>query len=316
MKEGRRDEAALAIERLRQLTGLEAEASTRLMAVSDALEVVLASKESNPEALLSALDAFLAKHQPALPPLDEELVDELLEAPMSAKSLPLPPEVFAAVHFLRARALATVLGQRRRPVTDLAPLREPLLRALQFRIQHREVLGVLGALWFWFVPEQRREGVRLLERASRLGTPSLIVARLLQVEQETEATRRDLLEWFRSASIRVLRDPTLSAGVREALVRDLAQFREHQPLLLELEEGGATTLRDPTLPELIGRSRHVSRMADHVTSARGDATRLRALGDEHGRLLASLATAVARLQELEREVVGEAGRTLTSGSEG
>jgi len=311
---GRFAEVEQGVAALRQLEGLTPGHRREVEAICDATEVILALGHDDNDAAVERADVFLRRHLPeALPPVQEDDADEFLESPLKGVPLSLAPQVYRAVLFLKAAALARLAGKRRqRPGADgVATLAAPLLRALQFELRHPEVLAALGGVYAWFVPEKRDKARMWMEAAVVMGVGSPIVRRMLDRFRRADTWRRDALEWFSPHTGRLLSDPTLAEPTRQALIEELAKFQEFRPLLLDLEQIQEIKTQEPTVRLLRDRAQYLDRLAaDWGARLSGPATRLESLRAEFRQRVDVLESAARAVIDLERQVVQEIGKTL------
>ena len=119
--------------------------------------------------------------------------------------------------------------------TDVAAIAEPLLRALQIQPRDRDFLAAMGGALLLAWPELRLKAREWIEAAVTMGVASEIAKLILAHDREVEEERRGVLDLFRSTSAKFLRDPSLSAELRDALVDELGRFQEFEPMLISLQ---------------------------------------------------------------------------------
>jgi hypothetical protein len=187
-----------------------------------------------------------------------------------------------------------------------------LFRALQFELRQRDVLETLGGLYYWFVPDGREKALRWLEAAAAMGAAGRIARRLLEEARAEEREHREAMDWLRSASARFLHDPTIAAGVRQALIEELGRFREFQPLLVDLQSAAELEPREPTLRLIRERAGYLERAVSEVATRKpGErAPQLEELLADYRRIVAGLDASTGRMVELERRMVQEFGNLL------
>lgn len=308
-------EAVAGIESVRALEDLPEETRVRVQLLCDAYSALIPYRQNDDERAREVLETFLGRHLPdEMPEIDEETAREMWLSPIEEDDLPLPRAALRAFLFVQAVVNARLIGRAAPAVESghLDRLTLPLLRALQFEPGHKEALGALGGIYFWFDEDRRAEGLEFLETAMTLGSRSKVVRTLVRRHQVRAMENRELLEWFQSASSRFLQDPTLTAKVREALMADLGRFQEFQPLLLDLEGLPSEEPREPTVALLRQRARYVDGLARELLGRQqGEAAaRLAELQRDFVRHLENLSVSHDRIQQLEREMVTVMGKVV------
>jgi tetratricopeptide (TPR) repeat protein len=317
LQEGNHQEAAAGIEALRKVEGLDIEQRRGLETVTDALESLIAVREGDPPAILRTTDAFLARHlPPGLPEPDEEVVEEYLDSPISGISMRLSPQVFRAFLFLQAEARSKIAATEGSTLSaaQVGQIARPLFRALQFELRQRDVLATLGGLYYWFVPDGRKKAIEWLEAAVAMGVEGRIARRLLVEAQAVEMEHREAIEWFRSASVRFLHDPTIARQVRQALIEELGRFQEFQPLLLEIESAVESAPREPTVSLLRERAGYLEKTVGDLAARKSSnaGPRIHELLKNYQQLIAGLDDSAGRIGEIERKLVQELGKLVMS----
>jgi hypothetical protein len=317
LQQGNHQEAARGIEAVRKVDGLDAEQRRGIETVCDALETLIAVREGDPPAILRHTESFINRHLPkGLPEPDEDIVEEYLEAPASGIDLPIAPEVFRAFLFLQAEAQSKIAANSKPPMTEAQArqIARPLFRALQFELRQRDVLATLGGLYYWFLPDGRKKAIEWLESAVTMGVEGRIARRLLEAARASELEHHEALDWFRSASIRFLHDPTLAKPVRQALIEELGRFQEFQPLLIDIESTGETQPREPTLRLVRERAGYLEKTVADLAARKADSVspRLQDLLKDYQGLIARLDDSTSRMAEIESKLVQEFGRTVIS----
>jgi tetratricopeptide (TPR) repeat protein len=317
LQEGNLDEARQGIEAVRKVEGLDAPQRRDIEAVCDALETLIAVREGSPPAILEHTESFLRRHlPPGLPPPDEEIVDEYLDTPVSGIDLRLSPRVFRSFLFLQAEAKSKLTARSRpTPTKDEAQaIAQPLFRALQFELRQRDVLAALGGLYYWFVPDRRKKAIDWLEAAVAMGAEGRIARRLLDAARARELEHREALDWFRSASVRFLHDPTIATSVRQALIEELGRFQEFQPLLIDIESAAEIQPREPTLRLLRQRAGYLERTVSDLAARQGDSVSplLQDLLKDYQGQIARLDESTGKISEIESKLVREFGQVVMS----
>jgi len=308
--------ATAALRRLEGLKELKPEQQLQIEVVNSAFSAHLALREGDSKQALALTTAFLDKHLPPdLPKPDEEAADETLGSLIPEKDLAFPREVFRGILFTQAVALCKLEARHRMPIseTQVARLSEPLLRGLQFDPRQRDLLGALGGLYYWFRKDKRQKALEWLEAAALMGIVSRIVPKILERDRLIEIERREALDWFRSASARFLRDPSLASEVRSALVEELGRFQEFEPLLIDLEQKPDLEPEEPTLEVIKERARYLSQLMADV-GRRGQVehqARLSQIRGEYVTYLESLERTTENMAALEQRVIKELGEMLS-----
>lgn len=308
-------EAALA--KLEGLAALKPEQRLQIEIISSAFNARVALREGDPERTLALTTAFIDRHTPPdLPKPDEEAADETLGSLVAENALPFPREVLRGFLFLQAVALCKLEARKGVTLTErqVEKLSEPLLRGLQFDPRQRDLLAALGGLYYWFRKDRRKKALEWLEAATLMGVVSRIVPKILEHDRLFEMERREALDWFRSASARFLRDPTLAGEVRSALVEELGRFQEFEPLLISLEQKPDLEQEEPTLETLKERARYLAQLVADISRTGRQAERqadLMQLRNQYLSSLEILERTTQNMAEMEQRVVKELGKTLS-----
>ncbi len=317
LQQGNHEEAAQGIDTVRKVEGLNAEQRLGIETVCDALQTLIAVREGDPPAILRLTESFLGRHLPSgLPAADEDIVEEYLEAPASGIDMRLSPDVFRAFLFLQAEARSKIAAKAATPLTEaqVKQIALPLFRALQFELRQRDVLATLGGLYYWFVPGGRKKALQWLEAAVAMGVEGRIARRLLETARASELEREEALDWFRSASVRFLHDPTLARPVRQALIEELGRFQEFQPLLIDIESTVEPQPREPTLRLVRERAGYLEKTVSDLAARKADTVspRLQDLLRDYQGLIVRLDDSTSRMAEIESKLVQEFGRIVIS----
>jgi predicted DCC family thiol-disulfide oxidoreductase YuxK len=311
--------AEAALVKLESLLELKPEQRLQIEIISSAFNARVALREQDPERTLALTTAFIDRHTPPnLPKPDEEAADETLGSLVGENDLPFPREVLRGFLFLQAVALCKLEARKGVMLTEpqVKRLSEPLLRGLQFDPRQRDLLAALGGLYYWFRKDWRKKALEWLEAAALMGVVSRIVPRILERDRLYEMERREALDWFRSASARFLRDPSLAGEVRSALVEELGRFQEFEPLLISLEQKPDLEQEEPTLETLKERARYLAQLVADISGTGRQAEQKADLAQLRNQYLASLETlerTTDGMAELERRVVKELGKMLSLG---
>ncbi len=228
----------------------------------------------------------------------------------------LSPDVFRAFLFLQAEARSKIAAKAATPLTEaqVKQIALPLFRALQFELRQRDVLATLGGLYYWFVPDGRKKALQWLEAAVAMGVEGRIARRLLETARVSELEREEALDWFRSASVRFLHDPTLARPVRQALIEELGRFQEFQPLLIDIESTVEPQPREPTLRLVRERAGYLEKTVSDLAARKADTVspRLQDLLRDYQGLIVRLDDSTSRMAEIESKLVQEFGRIVIS----
>jgi tetratricopeptide (TPR) repeat protein len=306
--------AESTLRKIAEISGLNVDQKSQIDVISSALNALSALQQGDPERALTQAGKFLDKHLPTgLPAPNDDLVDEPF-SPVLDADLAFPRPVYHGFLFIQAIARSRLETKRQLRLSEaqVMKLAEPLLRALQFVPRHREVLGALGGLYYWFRPDKRDEAREWLEAAVTMGVRSQLVRLILERDRLVEADRRRAIDLFRSASARMLRDPTVSNEMRRALVEELGRFQEFQPMLISLQAKPEQESEAPTIEVLRERSQYLSQLVANV--ARGGQSerfqRLAKIQTEYTACLAQLEQLTQSITALERRAFGELGDAL------
>jgi hypothetical protein len=310
-------EARAGLEVIRQLKGLGEAQRLNVAVVCDALETLVGVREGDESKIDKFLDAFLERHLPAkLPEPDEALVDEYLDSPLEGIELRIDAQIYRAFLFLKAERTARLAGRQGRPLTaaQVQDIARPLLRGLQFEMRQRDILAALGGLYYWFVPEKRREAVRWLEASVNLGVESRIARRLLERDRQREVENRETLDWFRTTAARFLHDSSVSQMVRQALAEEFGRFQGFQPLLLGLDLENEPEQQEATLSTVRERAAYLEKMVAEFTERKRGAldAEFDQMRREYSALIGSFAAALTRMAEVERRLIQAIGKTIIS----
>lgn len=309
------DDVRRLLKETRAMAGLDDGLRKRLALVCDVYDVLTVHREGDAARSGEVLGAFLAAHLPAnLPPVDEETAEEFLDDAALKEALALPATVYRAFFFLLAVAAARRIEAAGRPMTEAAAAEvvTSLLRALQFSPRNREALAGLGVVYYWFMNGKRRKGREWIRAATTMGVRSAVLRRLLDEDRRVEAERQHALEAFLGASMRFLTDATVKPTVRRLLVEELGRFQEFQPLLLELGDRAALEPQPVTLDVIRDRSAYIAGLVAETggRASNRDPRPLKVVGDEYRAAATVLSRTVDQIEELERRVFAELGRSL------
>jgi tetratricopeptide (TPR) repeat protein len=307
--------ARTAIIRLEELKGLTDAQRLQIEIIRTAFSARIKLRQGNAGEASIEIEKFLQKYlPPQLPKPDEEAADETLGSPIDASELPFPHEVFRGFFFIYAVALCMSETRNRSMLSEsqVEKLSEPLLRGLQFSPRHRDLLGSLGGLIYWFRKKDRQKALEWLEAAATMGISGQIVKRILEQDRLIEVERRDALDWFRSASSRLLRDPSLNAEVRTTLIEELGRFQEFEALIVNLEEKPDFELEEPTLKVFKERAKYLLNLiAEFSKKGRTERkARLQAISNDYSAYIQTLENTTEGMTLLERRVFEELGDIL------
>jgi hypothetical protein len=315
LQENRLPDATRGLEAVRNLEGLDEAQRRNVLAMCDALQTLICVRGGDDAQIAGQLDGFLAAHLPPdLPEPDDALADEYLDAPLAGVELRIAPQIYRSFFFLKAEGTARALSKQGRPLTaaQVEAVSRPLLRALQFELRQRDVLAVLGGLFWWFVPEKKRRAVGWLEAAVALGVESRIARRLLEAIRQLEVENRQALDWFRSTATRFLHDPTVSGQVRDALFEELGRFQGFQPLLLGLDMDADFQPQEPTLSLVRERADYLEKMVAEFAAQKAGVLdpELDQLRKDYAGLVGTLSASLGQITDVERRLVQAIGKTI------
>jgi tetratricopeptide (TPR) repeat protein len=306
--------AVASLNKLRALQGPSKEEQAQINVITAAFDARIALRDKHPSKALSVAEDFLSKHLPSgLPAATENTADEVF-SPVVDSDLTLPRTVFRGFLFISAVARCRLETQddTRLNEAQVANLSVPLLRALQIDPRQRDLLGALGGLYYWFRRDQRAKALEWLEAATTMGVSGHWVRHILEHDRAVEGERRKALDWFRSASGRFLRDPSLAREVRDALVEELSRFQEFEPMLIQLRENPEFEPSEPTLHIIRERGKYLAQLiAEIMRSGQAErGARLAKIQVEYSNCLAILEQAAANINDLDKRVFRELGDSL------
>jgi hypothetical protein len=317
IRAGNLAEAAHAIERIRQVDRLAADARHQADAVCDVHELVIRHRSGQLGEALDATVALLARWQPEkLPAIEDQIADEFLHPAIDRAALRVPAELYRALYFREAVLRIELAGRRGRPLAAEAidAIAAALLRALQFEPRHRDALAALAALYLAYRKDRTERALGWLDAAIALGVRSRRARTLLLEARRAETDRKELLDMFRSASARFLSDPALGAQVRGALIEELGRFNEFRPVILELQDGGTLDLApgELTISALHDRAAFVAGVAARATRhGHGDAAQaLHELHRELDDLTVNVDASATRIGAIERAIMEQVGQLV------
>ncbi len=310
-------EARAGLEVVRQLKGLEEAQRESVLVLCDALETLVCVREGDDAQIDKQLEAFLKAHLPLnLPEPDEAVADEYLDSPLEGIELRIDPQIHRAFFFLEADRAARRAARQGRPLTtdQVREIARPLQRGLQFEMRQRDLLAALGGLYYWFVPEKRRDAVRWLESAISLGVESRIARRLPGRDRRVEVENREALDWFRATSARFLHDPSVSLQVRQALAEEFGRFQGFQSLLLGLDLENEWEPQEATLSLVRERAAYLGKMVAEFAERKQGAigADLNQMRSEYSELIDSFTKAMSRMADVERRLIQAIGKTVFS----
>ena len=315
LQSGQVDAAAVMVSDLAKTRGLSEEQQRDVDAIRRTFQALIAFRDHNDEAVLSEIVDFLRAYMPkSLPLPDDEAADEYIASPLDEEDLAFRPKVYRNFLFLEAVAQSRLASKSgiRLSEDKVAQLALPLLRGLQFELRDRNLLGALGGLYYWFDRSRRAKAIEWLTAAASMGVESRIVSRILEHEKLEEMEQRDRLEWFKSATAKFLRDPTLSARVRSSLVEEIGRFQEFQPLLVELEQMPRLAPQQPTVELIKERSAYLEKLVEALSSKREPEAiaKVEQLRNEYASLILRLNQTTDKMEEVEQDLAREIGGLL------
>jgi tetratricopeptide (TPR) repeat protein len=309
------DEARKGLETIRQVKGLTSEQKKSIEVIEESMEILFLYTEKRNEKTLENIKVFLTKWAPkGLPEADDHTADEYLFPVIDNKELPIPAEIYRAFYFLQAVVMIKLKLGQSSPLTrtQAEELAVPLLKALQFEPRQRDILAALGALYFWLIPQKREKALEWLEAAKNMGVESDYVHRLLEHYQNTEAERRALLDRFMTLSSHYLADASINATLKKELAKELGQFHEFRPILLDLGDVGMMESKSPTLESLVNRAKYVQEISADLIRSDLNITKDKIISiyEEYQQLINSIQNASAHLEDLEKRIMQEIGSQI------
>lgn len=318
IKAGRLGAAAEGLDRIRQVEGLDRDASRAVAAACDVYALAIRYRAGKLAEALEAVVDVLARWAPdKLPPVEDEIADEFLQPAVEPAALRMPAELHRALYFFEAVLRMEVVAAQRRPL-DLETvdrIATALLRALQFEPRHRDVLAALAALYLAYRKDRTARALDWLESALSLGVRSRAARTLLLETRRAENERKELLAVFRSASTRFLSDPTLGMHVRTALIEELGRFHEFRPVVFDLRDLGALEMpaaSDVTIAGLHERAAFVAGVAGELIQKLNGAipTQLLVLHRELQSLASGIDASAKQITVIERAVLEQLGALI------
>jgi tetratricopeptide (TPR) repeat protein len=183
-----------------------------------------------------------------------------------------------------------------------------------------DVYVVVGLLRFYLANDkaERQAGLVVLREARKLGTRDPEILRILNRDDRIRRANRDASEVFLQVLDRYVRDPTVRAEVREAL---LARMSRHgkvrdwdaRPDLVHARSVAPTVSEVQARSELL-RARVADLLADHAGSA--DLSEARTLTDDLEQRSRAMAQYARAVEEQEARLLELLGDTLLREVEG
>ncbi|MEI9988456.1 MAG: tetratricopeptide repeat protein [Rhizomicrobium sp.] len=295
-----------------RLPGFDEKQSAALEVMRIGLSTRAALVEGNTAAAVAEAEQFAERYMPSgLPPVDYDTAEDVF-SPVEDADLAFPRNVYRGILFILALGRAMAEKPGRVSQTAFERMADPLLRGLQLDPRNRDLLAALGGLCYWTQRDMRARARQWIEAAVVMGLVSHHARAILMQDQAVEERRRDLLGVFRSASARFLRDPTLAAETRRALVNELGRFQEFEPLLIDLRARPDYEHEEPTVAALRDRARYLSGLLEDVLR-RGEMARFERLAnlkEEYSGNLRTLEQTMDAIKTLEHTAIVELSSSL------
>lgn len=317
LSDGDLDAAKAELDKVQKTDGLNDDQHKAVALICDAFRTLVPARAGNDEEAERMISDFVRRYVPEdfWNPGDD-IADEHLETECNAADLTLAPEVYRSLLFTLAATRARQLAMKgARPDSDqIAKLCEPILCAFHFHLRQRDQLAAIGGISYWFRPEVKEKSIEWLRSAVSSGVQSLVARRIIAEYRRREMEQQEVMDWFRSKSVRFLRDPTLRQATREALIEELGKHQDLRPFLLDLEDTAAMSPQEPTLSLLISRSRYLEEMSKELAlrDSKRDLSKINDLRGKYGQLVQHLESTAGQLNELEKSLMAEVGRSLLS----
>jgi hypothetical protein len=312
-KEGKIEEARKGLESIAQVEGIASDQKKLIEITIESLEIMLLFTEKRIKETLRNTTIFLKKWTPSrLPEPDDKIADELIFNIGGESDLPFPAAIFRAFYFLQAVVMLQLKeGQRRVPSKEEAELlARPLLRALQFGPRNRDLLACLGALYLLLLPHKREKALEWLQSADNMGVENDYIRSLLEKYGSIEAERKNILDRFATLSARFLADGSVNANIKQELVKELGQFHEFRPILIELGDLGDIQQKSPTLQSLLNRVEYLSQLCNDISQSEiiTDKKQILAITNECAGLVKVIEAASKQLEAFEKQIMKEIGK--------
>ncbi len=314
-KECRFEEARQGLVSIAKIEGVNSEQKKAIEIILEALEIMLLFTEKSIKKTLKNTADFLEKWTPAdLPEPDNQTADEFLSPVASEDDLPFPVSIFRAFYFLQAVVMLEL-----REMKNKAPGKEetqklalPLLRALQFEPRNRELLACLGALYVLFLPDKREKALEWLEAADIMGIESEYIRSLLEKYRSIEVERKHILERFRTLTTRFLADGSVNADIKKELAKELGQFHEFRPILIELGDLGEIQQKSPTLQSLLNRAEYLYQLSKDIGQSEiiAEKKQILSISQEYAGLVKVIRSASIKLEAFEKQIMKEIGKQV------
>ena len=299
-----------------QTQQLSEERQETVTTISEAIEILLLHTENKVRDTFNQTETFLTQRLPAILPIpDDQAADEYIFKSFEEDDLPISSQLFRAFFFLQAFSLLQLKIREYNTLSakESEDIGYYLLRALQFDLRNREVLGALGVLYFWFNPSKREKALNWMEISTNLGTENQYLLELVERYHNVEVNRQRLLAQFKDLSIKYFTNSTVSKQLKEELLLELGQFQEFKPVLMELDEISQEEAKSPTVATLLSRSQYLNVLTAEITKNKPffkDIKKVQSFYMEYGQLVANLEGMANKIEEIEQDIMKEIGRVV------
>ncbi len=314
-KESRFEEARQGLVSIAKIEGVNSDQKKAIEIILGALEIMILFTEKSIKKTVKNTANFLEKWTPAdLPEPGDQTADEILSPVAGKDDLPFPVSIFRAFYFLQA-----VVMLQLREMKNKAPGKEetqelalPLLRALQFEPRDRELLACLGALYVLFLPDKREKALEWLDAADIMGIESEYIRSLLEKYRSIEVERKHILERFRTLTTRFLADGSVNADIKRELAKELGQFHEFRPILIELGDLGEIQQKSPTLQSLLNRAQYLCQLSKDLSQSEiiAGKKQILSISREYDGLVKVIQSVSTKLEAFEKQLMKEIGKQV------
>jgi hypothetical protein len=309
------DDARKGLASIAQIEGLSQGQKKKIGIIRETMEIMFLYTETKINETLKNTGAFLQRCcPPGLPEPDDQTADEFMFRVINEDDLPFPAAIFRAFYFLQALVMLNIKEKRGKSLSkdETEELAFPLLRALQFEPRNRDALACLGALYFWFLPQKKEKALEWLEASDNMGVESDYIHDLLEKYRSIETERKYILERFMTLSSRYLADGSVNAAIKQALAKELGQFHEFRPILIELGDLDEIQQKSPTIQSLLNRAHYLFQFSKDISQSEAIAEKkqILSIAPEYSRLVEVIKSASIQLEALEMRIMEEIARQV------
>jgi tetratricopeptide (TPR) repeat protein len=314
-KEGKIEDARQGLANIKQVKEVSSGQKKAIEIILESMEIMLLFTEKRIDETLKNTNVFLGNCTPSgLPEPDDETADEFLSYVASEYDLPFPVSIFRAFYFLKA---AVMLQLKERQKTspgkeEIEELAHPLLRSLQFEPRNRDVLACLGALYLLFLPHKMEKALEWLEASYNMGIESDYIRRLLEKYREIVAERKHILDRFRTLTTRFLADGSVNTNIKQELAKELGQFQEFRPILIELGDLSEIQQKSPTLQSLLHRVEYLDQLSKDISKSKiiAEKKQILSITQEYTGLVEVIKSASIKLETFEKQLIKEIAKQV------